>query len=87
MTNRILFEELLKAYEMKSDSSKIASYDNASTVKNTIISISTAKLLSYATRAQKNIARAIAISTSLISTKDATHVKIANTSRELRIVK
>jgi hypothetical protein len=44
-------------------------------------------LLLYATHARKNIARAIAISTSSTSTKDTTHVKIVNTSRKFRIAK
>jgi hypothetical protein len=78
--------KLLK-WRNESDSSKIAFYDNVLIVKNMIISINTAKLLSYATCARKNIARAIAILTSSTSTKDATHAKIASTSRKFRIVK
>jgi hypothetical protein len=41
----------------------------------------------YAIRARKNIARAIAISTSSTSTKIATHVRIVSTSRESRTAK
>ncbi len=78
--------KLLKSRNVN-DSSKIVLYDNASIVKNTITSINIAKLLSYTIRARKNIARAIAISTSSTSTKDAIHMKIVNTSRESRTAK
>jgi hypothetical protein len=70
-----------------SDSLKTAFYDNVLIVKNTIISINISKLLSYTIYARKNIARTIAISTSSTNIKNTTHVKIVNTSRELRTAK
>ncbi len=70
-----------------SDSSKTAFYDNVLIDKNMIILINIVKLLSYAIHARKNIARAIAISTSSTSTKNATYVKIVSTSRESRTAK